>query len=140
MTTIPNAAMTTLGVYVQVPFCASKCSFCNFSSGVERSTVFDQYTRMLQRELEGWPDSFAARGISPEILALPVDSIYMGGGTPALLGEERWSWSFAACTIICAGAGNRVHPGNHSRVGRPDSAGRLARHGGEPAEHRRANF
>ena len=88
MTTIPNAAMTTLGVYVQVPFCASKCSFCNFSSGVERSTVFGQYTRMLQRELESWPDSFAARGISPEILALPVDSIYMGGGTPALLGAE----------------------------------------------------
>ncbi len=88
MITIPNAPMTTLGVYIQVPFCASKCSFCNFSSSVERSAIFAEYTRLLQRELEICPDSFAARGIPSEFLCHPVDSIYVGGGTPALLGAE----------------------------------------------------
>ncbi len=81
--------MSTLGIYIQVPFCASKCSFCNFSSRVERSTIFDQYTRTLQRELEGWQSFFAAYGIPREVLSHPVDSIYIGGGTPTLLGEER---------------------------------------------------
>jgi len=85
----PTIDMSNLGVYIQVPFCASKCTFCNFSSRVERSTVFDQYTRMLRRELEGWQCSVAEYGIPPEILSHPVDSIYIGGGTPTLLGEER---------------------------------------------------
>jgi oxygen-independent coproporphyrinogen-3 oxidase len=81
--------MSTLGIYVQVPFCASKCSFCNFSSRVERSNVFDQYTRGLQLEIEGLDRFYAERGIPREILALPADSLYFGGGTPTLLGEER---------------------------------------------------
>ena len=89
MSTLRTFARSNLGVYVQVPFCASKCSFCNFSSRVERSSVFDQYARMLVRELEGWQISFPARGIPQEVLSLSVDSIYIGGGTPALLGEER---------------------------------------------------
>jgi oxygen-independent coproporphyrinogen-3 oxidase len=44
---------------------------------------------MLLCELEGWPISFPAHGIPQEVLSLSVDSIYIGGGTPALLGEER---------------------------------------------------
>jgi oxygen-independent coproporphyrinogen-3 oxidase len=81
--------MSTLGVYVQIPFCASKCSFCNFSSRVERSNVFDQYARALQREIEGLDRFHAERGIPREILAGAVDSLYFGGGTPTLLGEKR---------------------------------------------------
>ncbi|MGO8787933.1 MAG: radical SAM family heme chaperone HemW [Terriglobia bacterium] len=81
--------MSPFGIYIQVPFCASKCSFCNFSSRVERNTVFDQYTQMLRRELAGGQSFLAARGIPREVLAHRVDSIYLGGGTPTLLGEER---------------------------------------------------
>lgn len=83
--------MSTLGIYIQVPFCASKCSFCNFSSRVERSTVFDRYTRNLKQELEGWQSFFAAYDIPREILLNSVDSIYIGGGTPTLLEAERLS-------------------------------------------------
>ena len=89
VSTASTAEMSNLGIYIQVPFCASKCSFCNFSSRVERSTVFDRYTLDLRRELEGWRSFIALYGIPGEVLAHPVDSIYMGGGTPALLGEER---------------------------------------------------
>ena len=81
--------MPTLGVYIQVPFCASKCSFCNFSSTVERASIFDQYTRGLQIELDGLDRFFSERSVSPDILKVPGDSIYIGGGTPALLGEDR---------------------------------------------------
>ncbi len=81
--------MATLGVYIQVPFCASKCSFCNFSSRVERSTIYRDYSGAVERELECWPRLAAMRAIPAEILLLPVDSVYMGGGTPTLLGAER---------------------------------------------------
>jgi oxygen-independent coproporphyrinogen-3 oxidase len=51
--------------------------------------MFDQYTRKLQRELKGWQSFFAAYAIPHEVLSYPLDSIYIGGGTPTLLGEER---------------------------------------------------
>ena len=86
---VPAADMSTLGIYIQVPFCASKCSFCNFSSRVERSAIFDHYTLMLQRELEGCQSSYASYGIPRDVLLHRVDSIYIGGGTPPMLGEER---------------------------------------------------
>ena len=89
MVATPTAEMPTLGIYVQIPFCASKCSFCNFSSRVERSSVFDQYTRALHLEIEGLARSYAEGAIPQEILTLPVDSVYFGGGTPTLLGEKR---------------------------------------------------
>jgi oxygen-independent coproporphyrinogen-3 oxidase len=56
---------------------------------VERNTIFDHYSRDLRLELEGLHCSFAAYGIPAKLLALAVDSIYIGGGTPTLLGEER---------------------------------------------------
>jgi oxygen-independent coproporphyrinogen-3 oxidase len=63
---------------------------------VERSSIFDHYTRSLQRELEGWQDFSAAYGVPIELLTYPVDSIYLGGGTPTLLGAERLDVVFRA--------------------------------------------
>src|SRR3989442_188670 len=45
----------TLGIYIQVPFCASKCSFCNFSSRVERPREFDAYCDALAAEIDRLP-------------------------------------------------------------------------------------
>ena len=89
MTAAQTLSTSTLGIYVQIPFCASKCTFCNFSSQVERVSIFDKYTQMLQREAQGWRRHLKARNVSDEFSAQTVDSVYMGGGTPALLGAER---------------------------------------------------
>ncbi len=83
------ASMETLGVYVQIPFCASKCSFCNFSSRVERLPIFDTYLGALWREIAGLPEAYLTRGISRDLLGFSVDTVYFGGGTPTLLGPER---------------------------------------------------
>jgi oxygen-independent coproporphyrinogen III oxidase len=88
---LPSHIMSNLGVYIQVPFCAAKCTFCNFSSSVERSSIFDVYTQALQNELDGWPQDLALIGVQPEFLARKVDSVYFGGGTPTLLGVDRLS-------------------------------------------------
>jgi len=83
---------------MQVPFCASKCSFCNFSSQVAPRAVFDAYVQALEREVESLADIYEAAGVVPPVdesdkaaglLALPVDTIYLGGGTPSLLGSGR---------------------------------------------------
>jgi oxygen-independent coproporphyrinogen III oxidase len=84
--------METLGIYVQVPFCSSKCSFCNFSSRVEPPAVFETYCRALEQELECLPRLYERVGIAfpDDVLARPfADTVYFGGGTPSLLGAGR---------------------------------------------------
>lgn len=90
----------TLGIYVQIPFCASKCSFCNFSSKVAPEAELDTYLNGLERELGLLfcnPHSVSTTGLCPsrELLELPVDSLYLGGGTPTLAGPVRLARLFA---------------------------------------------
>lgn len=79
----------TLGLYVQVPFCASKCSFCNFSSQVRPDSEYDAYCAALQAEVRLLPEHLLSAGVEPGLITLPVDSVYFGGGTPSLLGSQR---------------------------------------------------
>jgi|SRR5690348_649632 len=81
--------METLGLYIQVPFCASKCSFCNFSSRVVRADAYDAYCQAVVQEFESLPEIYATSGIAPAIFEKTVDSVYIGGGTPSLLGADR---------------------------------------------------
>ena len=81
--------MRTLGIYVQIPFCASKCSFCNFSSQVSRESVIAGYVRALGREIGDFTNLAERAGISGDLAAIPVETIYVGGGTPTILGAER---------------------------------------------------
>jgi oxygen-independent coproporphyrinogen-3 oxidase len=79
----------TLGLYVQIPFCASKCSYCNFSSRVARAEVFDSYCRAVELEIERLPDLYNAQEIGQRLLGFAVDTVYVGGGTPTIVGAER---------------------------------------------------
>src|SRR5438874_8652252 len=93
--------MDSLGIYVQVPFCSSKCSFCNFSSRVAPSSMFDAYAHALQQEIAHLPAFYEEAGMAPldraaGVLEAPVDTLYFGGGTPSLLGVERLSGVVAA--------------------------------------------
>jgi oxygen-independent coproporphyrinogen-3 oxidase len=81
--------MQSLGIYVEVPFCASKCSFCNFNSLVQPSNLFDRYSDALEQEIDRLPADFESYGLSGEVLTLTADTLYFGGGTPSLLGVER---------------------------------------------------
>lgn len=81
--------LQTLGLYIQIPFCASKCTFCNFSSQVAPSSQYEDYCAALETELRLLPNQFSRHGRREDLLSLEVDSIYVGGGTPSLLGERR---------------------------------------------------
>jgi len=81
--------MGNLGIYVQIPFCASKCSHCNFSSQVARADVFGSYCRAVEQEIEQLPRLYAPRGVGLQLLDFPVDTLYVGGGTPPIVGEQQ---------------------------------------------------
>ena len=80
------------GIYISVPFCRQKCTYCNFASDVLPSYLLFDYAKALVKEIGGRRKLWAAAGIPvggglPD--DLPVDAIYMGGGTPGLLAPER---------------------------------------------------
>jgi len=79
--------MTSLGIYVQVPFCQTKCTYCNFYTGVVSSARFAPYVQSVCCEIEAHKDLYAAAGIElPLSLAdARTDTVYIGGGTPSLL-------------------------------------------------------
>ena len=80
--------MTSLGIYVQVPFCQTKCTYCNFHTGVVSSSRFAPYVSALCREMKAYRDLYLAAGIelTPGIAEnATADTIYIGGGTPSLL-------------------------------------------------------
>ena len=73
-----------LGVYVQVPFCQTKCTYCNFHTGVFSSDLYAPYVDAVCREISEQPRSLRESGVTalPEAI---VDTLYFGGGTPSLL-------------------------------------------------------
>ena len=77
-------AMTKLGVYIQVPFCQTKCSYCNFHTGVVPARRFAPYVEAVCREIRSHSSLRGASGVSLPA-GLTVDSVYIGGGTPSLL-------------------------------------------------------
>jgi oxygen-independent coproporphyrinogen-3 oxidase len=95
-----------LGIYISVPFCRSKCSYCNFASDVVSlrqenglggaksvAAVYDRYVDKLCADLDGSRELAARLGGE---FASQVDSIYVGGGTPTLFEPEQLARIFRA--------------------------------------------
>jgi len=67
------------GVYIHIPFCKSRCSYCDFATDVYRSSgAVERYVAALIQEIT----AFQPRQI-------PIDTIYFGGGTPSLLSPTQ---------------------------------------------------
>ena len=80
--------MTSLGIYVQVPFCQTKCTYCNFHTGVVSSSRFAPYVSAVCREIQTYKELYAAAAIELPPSAVEhahPDTLYIGGGTPSLL-------------------------------------------------------
>jgi oxygen-independent coproporphyrinogen-3 oxidase len=79
--------MTRLGIYLQVPFCQTKCTYCNFHTGVVATARFAPYAQAVCREIREHAEFYGAAGVTlPESLDRAiVDTVYFGGGTPSLL-------------------------------------------------------
>jgi oxygen-independent coproporphyrinogen-3 oxidase len=82
-----------LGVYISVPFCRTKCSYCNFASGVFSRAVFERYVDRVCADIENASQVAAEMGGQ---MVRTVDSIYLGGGTPTVLEAAQLERIFAA--------------------------------------------
>jgi len=72
----------SLGIYISVPFCRTKCSYCNFASDVFSKAVFEKYVDRVCSDIADATrvaDSMGGR------IEREVNSIYLGGGTPTVL-------------------------------------------------------
>jgi oxygen-independent coproporphyrinogen III oxidase len=81
--------MANLGIYIQVPFCQTKCTYCNFHTGVVSPGRFAPYADAVCREIRDHRRLLESAGIAVgEAFSLTqpvVNSVYFGGGTPSLL-------------------------------------------------------
>ena len=81
MPLFPRAQKTPLGIYVHIPFCRSKCEYCDFYSIPEASEEWmDEFLKAVRTHI---------REAGPQAPAYRVDTVYFGGGTPSYLGADR---------------------------------------------------
>ncbi len=80
------------GLYLSIPFCKHKCSFCNFASDVFSTALLDSYIDRLCIEIRDARAKAHSRGA---ILPNHLDTIYFGGGTPSLLAPAHLNRIFA---------------------------------------------
>jgi oxygen-independent coproporphyrinogen-3 oxidase len=68
-----------IGVYIHVPYCAARCSYCDFYLVAGRSPDLAAYGEALVAEIAS---------VEAALRGLPIDSLHLGGGTPSLLPPE----------------------------------------------------
>jgi oxygen-independent coproporphyrinogen III oxidase len=77
--------MTHAGLYIHIPFCRSRCSYCDFATGIYQAELAETYVRALLDEISSSRNSGAR-----------VDTVYFGGGTPSLLTPDQLERILAA--------------------------------------------
>lgn len=73
--------MNKIGIYIHIPFCRSKCPYCDFYSMRSDEIGYDDYTMCVLESMEQWSDK----------LNRPADTLYLGGGTPSIIGGRNIS-------------------------------------------------
>jgi oxygen-independent coproporphyrinogen III oxidase len=101
----------SLGIYIQVPFCQTKCTYCNFHTGPAARSSYAPYARAVQREIREHAALYSAAGLphAEQIAArLSMDTLYIGGGTPSLLDPSDLAGMIAATRESFSGALDEV--------------------------------
>ena len=76
-----------LGIYIHIPFCRSKCDYCDFYSLSGREADMNRYQKALLAHI---------KETAPLAKGIEVDTIYFGGGTPSYYGAPRLKALLAA--------------------------------------------
>jgi oxygen-independent coproporphyrinogen-3 oxidase len=76
--------MTQAGIYIHIPFCRSRCSYCDFATCAYDASFAERYVAAVCREIESF-------GLTEAVSNREVDTIYFGGGTPSLLTPRQVS-------------------------------------------------
>ena len=111
----------SLGIYIQVPFCQTKCTYCNFHTGPAARSMYSPYARAVEREIRERAGQYRDRGedsgdaavgalgrVDTVDAAGTVDTIYLGGGTPSLLDPSDLARMIATVRECFSGVGGEV--------------------------------
>jgi oxygen-independent coproporphyrinogen III oxidase len=79
--------MQPAGIYIHIPFCRARCSYCDFATGAYEGALAERYVRAVADELAAFRSTEDA---------LDVDTIYFGGGTPSLLAPVQVAYILEA--------------------------------------------
>ncbi len=79
-----NCGTVKTGIYLHIPFCRARCTYCDFNTYIGLENLFEPYVRALQREII----STSYHPITPSSKRLPAHTLFIGGGTPSLLRPE----------------------------------------------------
>ncbi len=107
------------GIYIHIPFCKSRCAYCDFFS-TTRSGEVDRYVRALVREAEIRRDERLGNATA---CSMPVTTVYFGGGTPSLMTPRQVQYILdALCRNYCVAPDAEVtlemNPDDVARWGR----------------------
>jgi oxygen-independent coproporphyrinogen-3 oxidase len=78
--------MQRAGIYIHIPFCRSRCSYCDFATGMYESALAERYVRALVSEIAAFDLARISTGVAGP---REVDTLYFGGGTPSLLAPRQ---------------------------------------------------
>ncbi len=94
--------MNNCGLYIHIPFCKSKCPYCDFYSGYGEKEEIDRYIKAAARQIREEKRLWG--------------SVFFGGGTPSLLNKENWEELMYAIgeTSLSAEITAEVNPGDVS--------------------------
>ncbi|HEY0323316.1 MAG TPA: radical SAM family heme chaperone HemW [Pyrinomonadaceae bacterium] len=73
--------MNLAGIYIHIPFCRARCSYCDFATGTYSATLAERYVQALALEIRAFP--------ALENESLEADTVYFGGGTPSMLSPAQ---------------------------------------------------
>lgn len=82
--------MLPLGLYVHIPFCRSRCSYCDFNTYAGLEALYAPYVRALEREIQAVAAALPGG-------RRPADTLFVGGGTPSVLPADAIGGVIAAC-------------------------------------------
>jgi oxygen-independent coproporphyrinogen-3 oxidase len=73
--------MSVYSIYIHIPFCQKRCSYCDFNTYTGRDSLIPEYIQALVKEIK-----FLGLGVNE---AIPAHTVYFGGGTPSLIPPDK---------------------------------------------------
>ncbi|WP_293728836.1 coproporphyrinogen dehydrogenase HemZ [uncultured Phascolarctobacterium sp.] len=118
---LPDASrLQDAGIYIGVPYCPSRCSYCSFPAGIVPQDEESQqnFVNLIEQDIQNVVQLLSMHSLS-------LRSLYIGGGTPTSLGEKAFGRLLRAASRLLAGTGVSEFT---VEAGRPDcfSPGKLA--------------
>ncbi|MEK6301971.1 MAG: radical SAM family heme chaperone HemW [Acidobacteriota bacterium] len=93
-----NPAVAQAGIYIHIPFCERKCTYCNFNTTDYFESLASRYIDAVKNEIVWWGRTLAEQEHAREAGdRVQIDTIYFGGGTPSIVEAELLAGLVEAC-------------------------------------------